>query len=220
MIAGRRGNGVGSATDVGTRIVQAIEDANTTRAEVARQLNVAPGAVSNWTKGRDIPSGENLLRLSRLLGKPVEFLLTGDAISVGQPVATSGVVVLEGIGIDGAAAERISVASGLLQSLGLSTVDVLVARVANHANAPVLPVNCVCVFEPATELNADPDTYYLVEARGYKRIARVLEHLGDRRLVFANPDFEDERHSAADVAVLGQLVTYTAYMRPPTTFAY
>lgn len=50
-----------------------------TQMELAEELDISRQAVSRWEQGVSEPSTENLLRIGRLLGVPVDALVNGDA---------------------------------------------------------------------------------------------------------------------------------------------
>jgi len=56
-----------------------------TQQALAEQLNISQPAVSQYLQGR-IPPPEVLLRLSRLSGRSLEWILTGDAVTAALQV--------------------------------------------------------------------------------------------------------------------------------------
>ncbi len=65
-------------------IDEALQKVGFSQAELARQLQVSPQAVTNWLKGKDFPRPDKLLRLSVLLRIPFEQLVAKS--TVGAPV--------------------------------------------------------------------------------------------------------------------------------------
>lgn len=62
------------------RIITIMNDLNLTQSQLAKALNITQPAVSKYLQGR-IPPPVVLLELSRLCGKSIEWILTGEEYS-------------------------------------------------------------------------------------------------------------------------------------------
>lgn len=62
---------------MGNRIREARKSAKLTQAELAKQVGVTQGAVTQWETGRIAPKLQTMLTLARTLGVSVEYL-SGD----------------------------------------------------------------------------------------------------------------------------------------------
>jgi len=64
---------------LGARIAALRRAAGWNQAELAQRLRISPSAVGMYEQGRREPSGEMLVRLARVLGVSVDYLLTGQS---------------------------------------------------------------------------------------------------------------------------------------------
>lgn len=62
---------------LGARIAALRRAAGWNQAELAQRLGISPSAVGMYEQGRREPSADMLVRLSRVLGVSVDYLLTG-----------------------------------------------------------------------------------------------------------------------------------------------
>ncbi|MEM7301882.1 MAG: helix-turn-helix transcriptional regulator [Pseudomonadota bacterium] len=65
------------AIERGIRIREAREAAGLTQQQIADACEVTRGAVSGWEKGRNSPTGQRLIVLSRMIGRPREWIMFG-----------------------------------------------------------------------------------------------------------------------------------------------
>lgn len=57
-----------------SKIGECIKDSPYSRDYIRKKMNVSANTLSNWSRGKSIPSALQLFKLSRLLGKTVEDL--------------------------------------------------------------------------------------------------------------------------------------------------
>ena len=62
---------------MGARITALRKSAGWNQAELAQQLQISPSAVGMYEQGRREPSADILVRMARVLGVSVDYLLTG-----------------------------------------------------------------------------------------------------------------------------------------------
>jgi len=67
------------------RLVAALQAAGKTKADLAREIGVAPSAVTNWAKGKDVPTGMRLAQIAVALSTSVDFLLGLDLMRTTAP---------------------------------------------------------------------------------------------------------------------------------------
>jgi len=60
------------------RVCASMEKAGVSGSDVARAIGVSPQVVSDWRAGRCLPSVENLIAFSDLVGESADFLLSDD----------------------------------------------------------------------------------------------------------------------------------------------
>lgn len=62
------------------RIKDEIKASNYTQKEIAKILNIDPANITNWKKGKNLPSIETLYKLCILLNVSADYLLGLDEI--------------------------------------------------------------------------------------------------------------------------------------------
>ncbi|MCH5163404.1 MAG: helix-turn-helix transcriptional regulator [Clostridiales bacterium] len=63
------------------RISYAIKSSGLTQKEIAKELNISEGNITNWKKGENLPSIEILYKLCILLNESSDYLLGLDEYS-------------------------------------------------------------------------------------------------------------------------------------------
>lgn len=61
--------------DFGKRIAEVITAKGVTQKEIAKKLQISEGNISNWKKGKNLPSIETLYKLCVLLEESADYLL-------------------------------------------------------------------------------------------------------------------------------------------------
>lgn len=62
------------AEEFGARLRNAMESQKVTQQRMADACGITPGAVSSWWSGRSLPTIENLVAISRILGTTIDWL--------------------------------------------------------------------------------------------------------------------------------------------------
>lgn len=62
---------------VGTQIAALRRGAGLTQAELAKIIHVSPSTIGMYEQGRRLPAAPILVALSRVLGVPLDYLVTG-----------------------------------------------------------------------------------------------------------------------------------------------
>ena len=62
---------------LGARIIALRKSAGWNQAELAQRLQISPSAVGMYEQGRREPSADILVRMAKVLGVSVDYLLTG-----------------------------------------------------------------------------------------------------------------------------------------------
>ena len=57
------------------RITDALQESNYTQKQIAKELNISAGNITNWKKGENLPSVDILYKLCILLNESADYLL-------------------------------------------------------------------------------------------------------------------------------------------------
>ncbi len=122
--------------DVFGKLAELRKKSGLTQSEVAEELGVSRQAVSRWETGEISPSVENLRRLSKLYGVPMDELVNGTAPE--QAPEPGAVVPAEPESAKPRKMRRILFAAAAIMALGIliSTV-VYIATAEQEPDAPV-----------------------------------------------------------------------------------
>lgn len=118
--------------DVLGKLVELRKKSGLTQAEVAEELGVSRQAVSRWETGEISPSVENLRRLSKLYGVPMDDLANGTAPEQGLAAPA------EREGVKPRKVRRILIAAAVIMALEiLLSAVVYIATVGQGLDIPI-----------------------------------------------------------------------------------
>ena len=74
---------------ISERILKVLKDRNMTQADFAKQVGIAPSAISEWKKRKTNPAAEKIMDICNVLQITPEQLLTGRGIEDEETIAAA-----------------------------------------------------------------------------------------------------------------------------------
>lgn len=198
---------------VGLRLRMARAEAKLTLEQVAAMMGVSAQSVHNWEAGKNWPTKDKLSRLAEILGKDVQWVLTGfsavsrsDGEHFAPPGQFTGRLIVR-VSMKRAVQESPWSASGAERitthfPCGSAAFAVLVD---DKANAPMLEPGDSVVIDP--DITPIPGDLVLVRTQDGRGALRKLRprHDGQIDLVPVNPDWATQTIAESTVKVIGTM---------------
>lgn len=171
---------------ISERIKERMEALQIKQADIVRTIRASKGTVSLWIKGETVPSGENLVKLARVLDRSPEWLQTGretskalqvdyehnaDFVGVAKSFRPVPVVGTAKLGDDGDYSLE-QVDANVVLDAPTSDPNACALRVVGDSMHPAIRHGWYVVIEPS--IDPRHGLYVAVETHSGKRMVKEL----------------------------------------------
>lgn len=228
--------------DIGNRLKQARKASGFTQKDVAKQLGITFGAVSQWENGSTSPRGQTLIELARLYNVNPEWITTGKITKQTDELSWSGgfdpwdsstpldddevelplfreVEMSCGAGmyeVQENHGHKLRFAKSSLKRAGVDPSSAGCAYVVGDSMYPMLPDGACVGIDTSTVSVKDGDVY-AIDHGGLLRIKQLFRVPGGGlRIRSINPEYSDELVTSdqmqEDFRVIGRVFWYSAML--------